>query len=316
MIFKPTLFDKFKCIADRCTDTCCAGWEICVDNDTADLYRSLGGEVGEFIRQNVTFRRSAECDDGDMLLCREGERCRFLDSDGLCTIIKRLGDEALCDICREHPRFYAYSDDGGVCLAGVGLCCEAAAALWLSDSPIEFVFEDDGYDASADELAKLDELKRLIAELQNEESPLYERFSRLFGMDSCICDTELYHELRLLYASLDALSDDYAERFSIEPPSVGTADERRYANLAVYYVFRYFYDIDDCGLLLRFAAANVIMTAAMNGSIYLAAKDFSKEVEYDTDNVSRVLEFLADVDNARIIGLITAIFSKNQLDKH
>ena len=28
---KPSFFDQFKCIGSACTDTCCAGWEIEVD---------------------------------------------------------------------------------------------------------------------------------------------------------------------------------------------------------------------------------------------------------------------------------------------
>ena len=35
---KPSFFDQFKCIGSACTDTCCAGWEIEVDETTAEGY--------------------------------------------------------------------------------------------------------------------------------------------------------------------------------------------------------------------------------------------------------------------------------------
>lgn len=33
-LLKPDFYDGFACIASRCRDTCCAGWEIEVDEET------------------------------------------------------------------------------------------------------------------------------------------------------------------------------------------------------------------------------------------------------------------------------------------
>ena len=33
-LLKPDFYDDFVCIASRCRDTCCAGWEIEVDEET------------------------------------------------------------------------------------------------------------------------------------------------------------------------------------------------------------------------------------------------------------------------------------------
>lgn len=40
---KPSFFDQFKCIGSACTDTCCAGWEIEVDETTAQGYLAEKG---------------------------------------------------------------------------------------------------------------------------------------------------------------------------------------------------------------------------------------------------------------------------------
>ena len=37
----PDYFPEFACIADKCTDSCCVGWEIDLDDDTSDYYKSI-----------------------------------------------------------------------------------------------------------------------------------------------------------------------------------------------------------------------------------------------------------------------------------
>ena len=40
----PDYYDKFKCIADKCPDTCCAGWQIVIDEASLEKYKKLKGE--------------------------------------------------------------------------------------------------------------------------------------------------------------------------------------------------------------------------------------------------------------------------------
>ena len=47
---KPSFFDQFKCIGSACTDTCCAGWEIEVDETTAEGYLTEKGAFGDRLR--------------------------------------------------------------------------------------------------------------------------------------------------------------------------------------------------------------------------------------------------------------------------
>ena len=125
-LFAPAYYKKFKCIADQCTHSCCIGWEIDIDGETAELYQALAGDVGDRIRQGI---RTGE--DGACFALRPDGRCPNLDDRGLCRIIAELGEDWLCDICREHPRFYNRIGDRMEC--GVGASCEAAAALILSE---------------------------------------------------------------------------------------------------------------------------------------------------------------------------------------
>lgn len=279
MLIKPKFYDSFRCLAGDCHDTCCAGWEIDVDEDTAAFYAGLDGADGEFVRS-----RLYPCGDG-WQLCHEGERCRFLREDGLCELILKLGEDALCDICREHPRFYSGSET--VTIAGHGLCCEEAARLWL-ESPVEFVIEDDGVPALPEDAAEAEEMLSVIAHLASGGGTLGQRFSALTADGG----TDSYPAMRELYASLEAMDASYPARYSMTAPDVS---DPRYPKLAACFVFRYWYELGR-ELAVKFAAASIVMIAALGGDMAEAAKKFSAEVEYDPDNVEKICDFLETHD--------------------
>ncbi len=124
-LWVPTYYRKFKCIADRCTHSCCVGWEIDVDARTLARYRALPDELGARICASI-----AEEGDGAHFVLSAGERCPHLAANGLCNIICELGEGYLCDICAEHPRFY--NEVNGRMECGLGAACEAAAELILA----------------------------------------------------------------------------------------------------------------------------------------------------------------------------------------
>ena len=106
-----------------------------MDAATYERYCGVEGPFGERLRAGIC---------GGEVPCfrlTQNERCTFLRADGLCEIICTLGEEYLCDICREHPRFY--TENGDVLQAGLGLCCEEACRLVLSE-PVAFVEEETG----------------------------------------------------------------------------------------------------------------------------------------------------------------------------
>ena len=131
---KPSFFDQFKCIGSACTDTCCAGWEIEVDETTAEGYLTEKGEFGDRLRREIG------SEPGEYFFKLKNNRCPFLNKENLCDIFINLGEDRLCDICREHPRFYNWFGD--YTEVGLGLCCEEAERFLFSDSkPLTFVEE-------------------------------------------------------------------------------------------------------------------------------------------------------------------------------
>ena len=58
LYIKPAFYDDFKCIADNCTDSCCVGWEINIDNETMDIYKNMHTEFALKIRENTYIRQT------------------------------------------------------------------------------------------------------------------------------------------------------------------------------------------------------------------------------------------------------------------
>ena len=46
----PKYYHNFKCIADKCSHSCCIGWEIDVDEVTIEKYTSLSGDYADISR--------------------------------------------------------------------------------------------------------------------------------------------------------------------------------------------------------------------------------------------------------------------------
>lgn len=69
----PDYYGKFKCIADRCTDSCCIGWEIDIDRESAERYNQCGGALGRRLSENIALSEDGTCS----FILGENERCRF-----------------------------------------------------------------------------------------------------------------------------------------------------------------------------------------------------------------------------------------------
>ncbi|MGG7143231.1 flagellin lysine-N-methylase [Clostridium nigeriense] len=119
----PDYFNEFKCIADRCEDTCCAGWGIVIDNESYEKYISMKGKFGEELRSKIIN------DDGDNIFLLKGDRCSFLNESNLCDIYSNLGSDGLCYTCRQYPRYL--EEFGNLREVGISLSCPEASRIIL-----------------------------------------------------------------------------------------------------------------------------------------------------------------------------------------
>ena len=235
MLFAPKYCYGFRCIADACQHSCCIGWEIDVDDETLARYRALPGEIGTRIRASL-------CEaDGvvSFSLCEDG-RCPHLDARGLCRIQTALGEGALCEICREHPRFYHTA--GGKVEFGIGASCEEAARLILSSKDYASIQTADGVAEGASTEGGFDALekRRALYALLGDDSRPYAARRAEIAARFALRRTLSGNALRETLAALEYL--EQAHRALLLSPKSGEADEA-HAPLAerflAYLVYRH-----------------------------------------------------------------------------
>lgn len=319
----PDYFVDFRCTADKCTESCCIGWEIDVDEKTKEKYRALSCEIGKEIAEKTKH--------GYFPLEKDG-RCAFLDRTGLCRIISELGDGYLCDICREHPRYYGVGRHG--IEGGLGLGCEEAARIVLSleELPAEVEIERDVPYSDEDEYAKLsasirEELCKAAFEHDiNDLIGLYREYAKV-AEDSVFealtgGRTEAYTKPRsvpLEYGALryllttmlgvlakaEALDDgwqqlvDGAKTVDVEKIIEHSASAR---GLFYYFTHRYVREGSTdmtLGARVLFAllsSLSVVAISLFSGkNMVRSAVCYSKNIEYSTDNVDMILDELSEI---------------------
>ena len=302
----PDYYREFRCIANKCRHSCCIGWEIDIDSATREKYRHVTGAFG--------VRLNAAIDDGEDVSCfrlGENDRCPMLNANGLCDLITALGEENLCQICADHPRFRSYFS--GRIEVGLGLCCEEAARLILtSEDPMRLVtLEDDGMgeELSDDEADLLSLRAELIALMQDRTRSIEDRLETLLdAVDFTIPDRDwvhVYRHLERLDPTWDSVLDMLAHRgFSGRPSAVfDTAFEQ----FCVYLLYRHLpgaLEDDDIPGRVAFCvlSTRVLMTlcaASKNCGIddlLDFARMYSAEIEYSEDNIAALLDALYEVE--------------------
>lgn len=308
---KPDFYDDFRCKAAECTDTCCAGWEIDIDAESLDKYKNICGEFGKRLNDNIIVN-----DGVAEFALKADDKCPFLNTNGLCDIYSELGEEFLCEICCEHPRFYDFFD--GITEMGLGLCCEKTCELLLSDSPLNFVSYSNGEN---EELNEEDEIyfkirKNCFEIVGNRELPLKDRISVLleYAVDvqnNCFADS---YKLKKLNA--DQLLCDIIDIFSkTEPIDAQWSDfvsgvkdklacaenviinENEYERILIYIIYRHFMNSRFTGNVIAPVAFAVVSLCF----IYICdsvspcdkinnIKLWSKQIEYSEFNTDFLLQ--------------------------
>lgn len=180
----PSYYEKFHCIADRCEDTCCAGWEIDIDDDSYQYYMSVEGEFGERLRRSI---KEYEMDDEDVyeshgFILQEKKRCPFLNEKNLCELYMELGENALCDVCTNTPRnILEYGGERE--LAVSASCAEAGRLIYGNHDATTFVEKEIeatfDFEESQEELAFAHCIRtardKAIGILQNRDISIYQR---------------------------------------------------------------------------------------------------------------------------------------------
>ncbi len=154
----PDYYDRFACIADRCEETCCAGWQIVIDEDALEKYR-----------EKLSGKKDDRIDWEEGVFCQSGEkRCTFLNDRNLCDMYIEWGEEYLCETCRRYPRHIEEFEN--IREYTLSLSCPEAAQIILGNrEKVTFIEKEDELEEEDEEFDDL-----LFSMLADVREVLYE----------------------------------------------------------------------------------------------------------------------------------------------
>lgn len=99
---KIEFYDNFKCIADKCSFSCCKGWDISVDSDTYSKWKNNSEQMQFDFCKNIKVTKGKEAKYSIKMGTHKS--CPFLNENGLCNIVIQSGEEYLSNTCKTFPR--------------------------------------------------------------------------------------------------------------------------------------------------------------------------------------------------------------------
>lgn len=278
----PKFYKNFLCKADKCKHSCCKGWEIDIDEETAGKYLAMTGELGAEIRQNI-----GKNEDSYFFKLTEDERCPFLQKNGLCKIILNIGEENICEICTMHPRFFTMLDDVELC--GVGLSCEKTCELLLGDEKdLVFYIED-----TEEELSFSEVLAVIGLNLPNEMQDF-----------SLAVNAENINKVLKIMAKTEPIDENWSKELSIMQDMdnvelkakeyLENSDKNILNKIYQYILYRQLerlVDIDIEALInyAKYSILFIILHTMISKELGESVRRWSEQIEYDTDNVDLIL---------------------------
>ena len=275
----PSFYSDFLCRADRCRHSCCKGWEIDIDEDTAEKYRTMTGPMAEEIRSHI-------CEENDTthFVLDPNGNCPMLREDGLCRLILARGEDDLCDICALHPRFF--EDCGEYELWGLGLSCEEVCDLLLSSS-LSFLVDDSLKACSFPELLDLLSIPYTEESLAFRPVASTERCRSLLAL---MRKTEPIDEQWI--PELDSLEKALSELHISQLPEYGQPD--RMQKVYSYFLYRQLERLDSFSFAqlasyARVCTEYVLLADLLHGEDPEHLRRLSEQIEYSEENTLLLL---------------------------
>lgn len=193
-ITKPDYYKEFSCIAGDCPDTCCAGWQIMIDEKSLRKYSRIKGDFRPRLHNGIDWKNST--------FRQYHRRCEFLNENNLCDIYSEAGKDMLCHTCRTYPRHIEEFE--GLREISLSLSCPEAARILLSQKHnIRFLTaEKEMPEETYEEFdyllftALMDTRDSLLEIVQNRRIPISLRLCKLLA---CAHDFQLCYDKNELY---------------------------------------------------------------------------------------------------------------------
>ena len=313
-VFSPKYFEHFSCAASRCQDPCCkVGWEIPLDLESAEKYRKSVENFSETVAEDGF--------GGLSFKLRPDGSCLHFDSDGLCGLMKKTGEQ--CEICSKYPRFFEEYD--GFTEAGLSVSCPTAERLILDG---DFPYEGIENRTTDDRLLKfLVEARAMAMEMvENEPDPDlaadrlcsfseglqilidYDELNMLRASESDGAETlpeadyrEFIDKIRqIIFEKTEKLSPVWEKLTDPKRPMskafAGTKAERRaYLEYLIYRRFLKAVSSEFIYAECLFIRALYGLAAGLSEDYFLNVRLISREIEHNDENRETLRGYITDM---------------------
>ncbi|MBE5947626.1 MAG: FliB family protein [Lachnospiraceae bacterium] len=172
----PDYYERFKCVAGECEDTCCAGWQIVIDEESLEKYK----KITKGKDKRIDFKEGVFKQDGE-------RRCAFLNSDNLCDMYIEWGEDSFCETCRKYPRHIEEFENVREYTLSMS-CPEAARIILGYEDKVGFVMREDDLEEEDEEFdallfSVLEDAREIIYRiLQDREKSISDRVKMLISL--------------------------------------------------------------------------------------------------------------------------------------
>ena len=180
----PDYYKKFHCTSDKCIDTCCAEWQIVIDDDSLEKYGKYEGDYQQTLCQNIDW------EEGVFEHNKRG-KCAFLRGDNLCDMYIHMGAGSLCSTCREYPRHTEEFENLREITLSLS-CPEVAKIVMNTTEPVTFISKEDDEDESYEDFdyflfSELEDVREeMICIMQNRSISIGDRIGKILQISASV----------------------------------------------------------------------------------------------------------------------------------
>ena len=299
--FVLSYYPQFKCVAEKCKHTCCAGWEIYIDQKTLTDYKGESSAFGDQLRKGIVSRKSKFKRD------KQG-RCVFLNQKGLCDIIINLGEKSLCQVCSDHPRFRSFFDDRVE--MGLGFCCEQATKIILSTKTpvLPILVEEDSQQTELGFLQqKVLEFRQSVFDLlKDENADINQKIQKILGLCKCQITKEQLFGAVKVFSTFESIDKGWVKSVkSLKKLDLSVSVEKDMQNYALRFlensVYRHLSECEDVSsaqarvvgcVICWFMVQNLFAQNPTDfEGLVQVVRAFSCEVEYSQKNINKLFNY-------------------------
>lgn len=314
-IFMPKYMANFKCIGPKCTDTCCANWDINIDETTYKNYIKSTDDFKKLLENKFIKNESNANFFNYGFMKLKDNKCPFLNEDMLCDIHKNFSHNNLCITCKNYPRVFNIVDNIYE-KSALPSCPEVCNKAFLNKDKMEFIEEVRNIDVENIEIRRIldieafEETDSLIKYFWEIRVPSINIMQlREFSVEKRLTILKsFYSKIESLYKNenfieLETLLENFNEGL-IDYDNLNLEDSNEDNH--------FFIDLGNDGLITKIRNSKLKNIACLYKSWTLDEKNIYEFLEKDTNYLAEFNSYSYIIENYLVNQIFKNIFPFNK----